>query len=112
MLGYRHDLEIRHRRSLSQLRRPRFVGQQRPKTVTLDQSSTLLSLAHRSNDLTNRHIVTQNTHLAGKVVPHPARGVGILAIRRKRTIRIRIANNGTNNRTKRIIFALPHWIFF
>ena len=78
------------------------------RTVTLGQSSTLLSLAHRSNDLTNRQIVTQTIHLAGKVVPHPARGVGILAIRRKRTIRIRIANNGTNNKTKRIISALPH----
>ena len=69
MLGYLHDLESRHRRSLRRLRRPRFVRrrlvvQQQPKTVTLNQSSTLLSLAKRSSDLTIRHIVTQPTHLA------------------------------------------------
>ena len=56
--------------------------------------------------------VPRNTHLARGVILLPTRDVGSLAIRlRTRIHRLSIANNGTINRTKRIIFVLPHWIF-
>ena len=107
---------VSHLRSLRRLRwcrlvQRRLVGQRQPKGVLLDQSSSLLSLVHRNGDLKTRLIVSQTTHLARGVVPHPARGVVSLATRLKKTTRIRVANNGTTNRTKRIIFVLPCWIF-
>ena len=122
MLGYRqHGLVFRRLRSLRRpkwvllvQRRPKWVllVQRRPKGVLLAQSSSLLSLVRQSSDLETRLSVSRTTHLARGVVPHPARGVGSLAIRLKRTTRLKVANNGTTNRTKRIIFVLPHWNFF
>ena len=97
------------------LRRPKWVLliQSRPKWVLLVQSSTLLSLVHLGDGPLTRLSVPRTTHLARGVIPLPARDVGSLAIPLKtRTHRLRIANNGTINRTKRIIFVLPRWIFF
>ena len=98
----------------SSLRRPNWVLliQSRPKWVLLVQSSTLLSLVHLGDGPLTRLSVPRTTHLARGVIPLPARDVGSLAIPLKtRTHRLRIANNGTINRTKRIIFVLPRWIF-
>ena len=97
------------------LRRPKWVllVQSRPKWVLLVQSSTLLSLVHLGDGPLTRLSVPRTTHLAMGVITLPTRNVGSLAIRLKtRTHRLRIANNGTINRTKRIIFVLPRWIFF
>ena len=89
-----------------------LLVQSRPKWVLLVQSSTLLSLVHLGDGPLTRLSVPRTTHLARGVIPLPARDVGSLAIRLKtRTHRLRIANNGTINRTKRIIFVLPRWIF-
>ena len=96
------------------LRRPKWVLliQSRPKWVLLVQSSTLLSLVHLGDGPLTRLNVPRITHLARGVIPLSARDVGSLAIPLKtRTHRLRIANNGTINRTKRIIFVLPRWIF-
>ena len=123
MLGYHHHgLGFRRLRGL---RRPKWVlhvqsrpkwvllVQGRPKWVLLVQSSTLLSVVHLGDGPLTRLSVSRTTHLARGVIPLPARDVGSLAIRLKtRTHCLRIANNGTINRTKRIIFALPCWIFF
>ena len=95
--------------------RPKWVllVQSRPKWVLLVQSSTLLSLVHLGDGPLTCLSVPRTNHLARGVIPLPARDVGSLAIRLKtRTHRLRIANNGTINRKKRIIFVLPRWIFF
>ena len=97
------------------LRRPKWVLliQSRPKWVLLVQSSTLLSLVHLGDGPLTRLSVPRTTYLARGVITLPARDVGSLAIPLKtRTHRLRIANNGTINRTMRIIFVLPRWIFF
>ena len=96
------------------LRRPKgvLIVQSRPQWVLVAQSSTLLSLVRLGDGLLTRLSVPRTTHLARGVILPPARGVGSLAIRLTRTHRPRIANNGTTNRTKRIIFVLPRWIFF
>ena len=81
--------------------RPKWVllVQSRPKWALLVQSSTLLSLVRLGDGPLTRLSVPRTTHLArGVIPPHPHR--------------LRIANNGTINRTKRIIFVLPHWNFF
>ena len=87
-----------------------------PKGVLVAQSSTLLSLVRLGDGLLTRLSVPRTIHLARGVKlpppPPPARGVGSLAIRLTRTHRPKIANNGTTNRMKTIIFVLPRWIFF
>ena len=121
MLGYRHHgLGFRRLPSLARpkwvllvLRRPKWVliVQSRPQWVLVAQSSTLLSLVRLGDGLLTRLSVPRTTHLTRGVILPPARGVGSLAIRLTRTHRPRIANNGMINRTKRIIFVLPHWTF-
>ena len=91
--------------------RPKWVllVQSRPKWVLLVESSTLLSLVRLGDGPLTRLSVPRPTHLARGVIPPPpcVRDVGSLAIRLKtRSHRLRIANNGTINRTKRIIFVL------
>ena len=99
------------RRPKGVLRRPKGVLR-RPKGVLVAQSSTLLSLVRLGDGLWTHLSVPRTTHFARGVLLPPSRGVGSLAIRLTRTHRSRIANNGTTNRTKRIIFVLPRWIFF
>ena len=128
MLGYRlHGLGFRRLPSLGRpkwvllvlkrpeglLRRPKglLIVQSRPQWVLVAQSSTLLSLVRLGDGLLTRLSVPRTTHLARGVILPPARGVGTLAICLTRTQRPRIASNGTTNRTKRIIFVLPHWTF-
>ena len=96
------------------LRRPKgvLIVQSRPQWVLVAQSSTLLSLVRLGDGLLTRLSVPRTTHFARGVILPTARGVGSLPIRLTRTHRPRIANNGTTNRTKTIIFVLPRWIFF
>ena len=108
------------RRPKGVLRRPRgvLIVQSRPQWVLEDdqqdvaQGSALLSLGRLGDDLLTRLSVPRTIHLARGVKLPPARGVGSLAIRLTRTHRPRIANNGTTNNTKTIIFTLPRSIFF
>ena len=96
------------------LRRPKgvLIVQSRPQWVLVAQGSTLLSLVRLGDGLLTSLSVPRTIHLARGVKLPPARGVCSLAIRLTRTHRPRIANNGTTNRTKTIIFVLPRWIFF